>query len=92
LSRVALAGGNIVGAALCGHDGRRGFIYHLAVAPALHGRGIGRLLVDECIARLRRAGIARAIILVAMDNQTGRTFWSVRDGKRFPGPWRWRGI
>jgi ribosomal protein S18 acetylase RimI-like enzyme len=37
LSRVAEENGTIVGAVLCGHDGRRGMIYHLAVAPARHG-------------------------------------------------------
>ena len=72
LSRVALDGSTIVGAALCGHDGRRGYIYHLAVDPAYHGRGIGKQLMDECLAGLKRAGVQRANILVAKDNQIGR--------------------
>ncbi len=42
LSRVAEESGAIIGAVLCGHDGRRGLIYHLAVAPAHHGKGIGK--------------------------------------------------
>jgi GNAT superfamily N-acetyltransferase len=48
-----------VGAVLCSHDGRRGLIYHLAVAPAHHGQGIGKRLVQECITGLRDAGITR---------------------------------
>jgi ribosomal protein S18 acetylase RimI-like enzyme len=75
LSRVAEEGGRIVGAVLCGHDGRRGLIYHLAVAPAHHGKGIGKLLVQECVARLRAAGIVRALILVAGDNAGAHSFW-----------------
>src|SRR5438270_7373684 len=75
LSRVALDGSTIVGAALCGHDGRRGYIYHLAVDPAYHGRGIGKRLVEECLAGLRHAGLERANILVAKDNPRGRDFW-----------------
>jgi ribosomal protein S18 acetylase RimI-like enzyme len=75
LSRVAEDGSRIVGAVLCGHDGRRGFIYHLAVEPAYQGKALGRRLVDECLDGLRRAGIKRALILVAADNPRGRSFW-----------------
>lgn len=75
LSRVALDGAKVAGAVLCGHDGRRGFIYHLAVAPTYRGCGIAKLLVGQCMAGLRAAGIARAIILVAADNPGGRAFW-----------------
>jgi ribosomal protein S18 acetylase RimI-like enzyme len=75
LSRVAEENGTIVGAVLCGHDGRRGLIYHLAVAPSHHGMGIGKLLVRECVTRLRAAGIVRALILVAGDNARAHSFW-----------------
>ena len=85
LSRVAFAGDQIVGAALCGHDGRRGFIYHLAVAPAFNGRGLGKKLVEECIAGLGRAGIPRAIILVAVDNDHGLSFWERQGWERLSG-------
>ena len=79
LSRVAENDGAIVGAALCGHDGRRGWIYHLAVSPSFRGRGVGKLLLDDCMDGLRRAGIKRAIILVADDNPAGHEFW-IRNG------------
>lgn len=75
LSRVAEEDGTIIGSVLCGHDGRRGFIYHLAVAPTYQGRGVGKLLVGECIALLRAAGITRSLILVARDNSTAHSFW-----------------
>ena len=79
LSRVAEAGSEIVGAVLCGHDGRRGMIYHLAVAPDYRGQGIGKLLLDDCVRGLREAGLKRAIILVAGDNTAGHQFW-LRNG------------
>jgi ribosomal protein S18 acetylase RimI-like enzyme len=79
LSRVAEENGTIVGAVLCGHDGRRGWIYHLATAPAARSRGVAKLLVDDCINGLRAAGIKRAIILVAADNALGHQFW-LRNG------------
>jgi ribosomal protein S18 acetylase RimI-like enzyme len=75
LSRVAQRDGQIVGAVLCGHDGRRGLIYHLAVAKECRGRGLGRQLVSECMEGLRACGIKRAILLAAKDNTGGREFW-----------------
>ncbi|MGI9114264.1 MAG: GNAT family N-acetyltransferase [Chthoniobacterales bacterium] len=79
LSRVAVADGVIAGVILCGHDGRRGHIYHLVVSPAHQRRGIARRLVQECLEGLRKAGILRATILVASDNDCGRSFW-LRNG------------
>jgi ribosomal protein S18 acetylase RimI-like enzyme len=75
LSRVAEADGKIIGVALCGHDGRRGWIYHLAVAPPYRRRKVGKLLLDACLDGLRAAGLKRAIILVAGDNPAGHQFW-----------------
>jgi N-acetylglutamate synthase len=79
LSRVAEIDGVIVSAALCGHDGRRGWIYHLAVAQDHRGHGVGKLLVEDCMDGLRKAGLRRAIILVAGDNPAGHQFW-LRNG------------
>ena len=79
LSRVAEADGKIVGVALCGHDGRRGWIYHLAVAKAYRRQKVGKLLLDACVDGLRKVGVKRAIILVAGDNPAGHQFW-LRNG------------
>jgi ribosomal protein S18 acetylase RimI-like enzyme len=79
LSRVVEANGEIVGAALCGHDGRRGWVYHLAVANEYRSQGVGKLLLDDCARGLREIGLKRAIILVAGDNRVGRQFW-LRNG------------
>jgi ribosomal protein S18 acetylase RimI-like enzyme len=79
LSHVAEADGRIVGAALCGHDGRRGWIYHLAVTPSHRRQQVGKLVVDVCVNALRAAGLKRAIILVAGDNPSGLEFW-LRNG------------
>ena len=85
LSRVAVDGSAIVGVALCGHDGRRGHIYHLAVDPTYQGRGLGKRLLDECLDGLRRAGVQRVIILVADDNQRGAEFWKRCGWEEIPG-------
>jgi N-acetylglutamate synthase len=75
LSRVATVGSTIAGVALCGHDGRRGYIYHLAVDPTYQGRGLGKRLMAECLEGLGKAGLRRANIMVAKDNPRGREFW-----------------
>src|SRR2546423_966746 len=85
LSRVATDAAAIIGVSLCGHDGRRGHIYHLAVDPRHHGVGLGKRLVQECFAGLRDAGIQRAIILVANDNARGRAFWKRCDWEELSG-------
>ena len=79
LSRVVEADGKIVGVALCGHDGRRGWIYHLAVAKTYRRQKVGKLLMDDCVNGLQKAGLKRAIILVAGDNSAGHQFW-LRNG------------
>ena len=75
LSLVARDGKQLVGAVLCGHDGRRGYLYHLAVARAHREHGIGRRLVELCLARLAAAGIQKCHIFVHADNQAGAQFW-----------------
>jgi len=85
LSRVAICGSSVVGVALCGHDGRRGHIYHLAVDPAYRGYGVGKRLVHECLDQLRVAGVVRAIILVADNNFGGAEFWKRAGWEDIPG-------
>jgi ribosomal protein S18 acetylase RimI-like enzyme len=85
LSRVATDGSAIVGVALCGHDGRRGHIYHLAVDPAYQRRGLGKRLLDESFEDLRRIGVKRVIIMVADDNPSGREFWKRSGYEEIPG-------
>lgn len=85
LSRVAVDGSAIVGVILCGHDGRRGHIYHLAVDPDYRGCRVGKRLVDECLKGLRGAGVTRAIILVADDNLRGAEFWKRLGWEEIPG-------
>jgi ribosomal protein S18 acetylase RimI-like enzyme len=75
LSFVARDGERIVGAVLAGHDGRRGYLHHLAVDSSARKQGIGRRLVDAALVALREEGIAKAHIFVFRDNPQGRAFW-----------------
>lgn len=79
LSTVAEAEGRLLAAVLCGHDGRRGYVYHLAVAPAARGRGVGRAVMRRSLEALKAEGIVRVLLLVAADNVGGSAFWA-REG------------
>ena len=75
LSLVAAAGGQLAGTILCGHDGRRGLIHHLAVAPEHRGRGVGTDLLRLGLAGLHRAGIDKCHLMVVRSNEAGLAFW-----------------
>lgn len=75
-SFVAVDGARVVGAVLCGSDGRRGYLHHLAVLPAYRKSGVGRALVDRCMAGLREQGIEKCHIFVYDQNEAARQFWA----------------
>ena len=76
LSFVAHRKGRLVGTVLCGHDGRRGYLHHLAVSKRYRREGLGRRLVDICLESLRRMDIHKCNIFVFADNVEGLTFWT----------------
>ena len=82
MSFVCEEEGKLIGTAMCGHDGRRGFIYHVAVRPEYRGRHIGTELVDHCLAALRHAGIDKCHVFVVADNALGNAFWSAGWSRR----------
>ena len=65
----------IIATILCGHDGRRGYIYHVTVAPKYRGGGIGRDLVEKSLQRLKVEGINKCHLFVFADNEPGNAFW-----------------
>jgi N-acetylglutamate synthase len=82
LSFVALVDGAIAGCVMCGHDGRRGYLQHLAVSPRFRERGIGSALVEACLARLKSMGILKTHIDVLVGNQPAQEFWCRRGWHR----------
>lgn len=75
LSFVAEIGNELTGAVLCGHDGRRGYLNHLAVLPTHRRRGLGRALVERCIDALGRAGLEKCHLFVFPENHDAMAFW-----------------
>jgi ribosomal protein S18 acetylase RimI-like enzyme len=82
-SFVAEVNQKLVGTVLCGHDGRRGFLHHLAVDDAHRRKGIATLLVDAALQALREQEIFKTHILVLSGNGDAVTFWQTcRFGQR----------
>lgn len=75
LSLVARDAGQVVAAVCCGHDGRRGYLYHLAVAATHRRQGIARRLVETCLAQLKSLRIRKCSLYLFQDNQAGEAFW-----------------
>ncbi len=75
LSFVARHGDQLIGTVLCGHDGRRGYLQHLAVDRAYRGQGIGRQLVQRVLEALRSLGINKCHLFVIKENQAAIAFW-----------------
>ena len=76
MSFVARVEGRLAGAVLCGTDGRRGYLHHLAVHPDFRRQGIGTALVDACLEALKEAGIHKCHLFVISDNSEGQVFWA----------------
>ena len=74
-SFVAEAEDQIVGVVLAGHDGRRGYIYHMSVAEEYRGQKIATGLLRECLAALKAEGIHKVALLVFHRNEAGNAFW-----------------
>ena len=75
LSYVAMVENTLVGAVLCGHDGRRGYLHHLAVEKTHRREGIGRQLVHVCLNDLQKNGIMKCHLFIFTDNLEGIGFW-----------------
>lgn len=85
LSAVALdAQQQIIGTVLAGDDGRRGFLYHLAVIPTFRRRGIAGALIEHSTSRLAARGIEKCNILVYANNTAGLDFWRRRGWQTRP--------
>lgn len=75
MSQVAVIDGKIVGTVLAGHDGRRGFIHHMAVMSEYRRKRIGHSLAERAIQKIQSEGIDKTHIFCYQNNETGQSFW-----------------
>lgn len=75
-SVVAIEDGKIVGAILCGHDGRRGCMYHVCVHENYRMQGIGKEMVVFSMKALRKEEITKISLIAFAKNDVGNAFWN----------------
>ncbi len=75
-SVVAEEDGKIVGAILCGHDGRRGCLYHVCVDEAYRRHGIGKAMVVKTMEALKEERINKVCLIAFTSNDVGNAFWN----------------
>lgn len=75
-SVAAVEDGRIVGAILCGHDGRRGCFYHVCVDEAYRMRGIGKAMVVYAMEALKKEKISKVSLIAFTENDIGNAFWN----------------
>ena len=74
-SFVAIENDELLGIILGGHDGRRGYIYHMSVAENHRKKGIGSALVKKCLESFKNEKISKVALLVFKYNENGNSFW-----------------
>lgn len=74
-SVVAEVNGQIVGAILCGHDGRRGCMYHVCVHKDFRMQGIGKAMVVKAMEALKEERINKVSLIAFTSNDIGNAFW-----------------
>ena len=74
-SIVAEEQGEIIGAILCGHDGRRGCFYHVCVKEGYREHGIGRHMAVAAMEALKAEHICKVNLIAFRSNQVGNRFW-----------------
>lgn len=75
---VAIKDNKIVGVILCGHDGRRAYIYHTAVKENYRKQGIGNALIEAVYKALENEGINKVALVVFKTNEKGNAFWKAQ--------------
>ena len=75
-SAVDIEDGHVVGAILCGHDGRRACLYHVCVSESYRRHGIGKKMVDYCLEGLKEQHINKVFLNAFITNKVGNEFWT----------------
>lgn len=81
-SFIAEQDGKIIGCALSGHDGRRGYLQHVLVEPDYRRHGIAQALVERCLDGLEKLGIKKVHLDVLVPNDLAHAYWKKRGWKR----------
>jgi ribosomal protein S18 acetylase RimI-like enzyme len=68
--------GTLLATAMVGHDGHRGWVYYLAVAPGAQYQGHGRAMMDACEAWLIERGLPKLNLMLRAENTAALGFYT----------------
>lgn len=93
MSLVVYDGDELIGTILCSHDGRRGYLHHLAVDERHRREGLGTTLVQRCLKALANEGIVKCNVFFIEENEAGIAFWARNGFELLPHfGWMQKGI
>ncbi|MEK3724001.1 GNAT family N-acetyltransferase [Paenibacillus sp. FSL H8-0034] len=84
ISTVALLNKEIIGTVLCGHDGRRGTLYHVSVDEEYRGEGIAKKMIERSISILKQEGIDTAVLFAHVENENAVKYWNKNGWPSYP--------
>ena len=73
---VAASGDRLIGTVLGGFDGRRGYIYHLAVHEDFRKKNTGRELMERCFQSFKEINVSKCHMMVLSDNTEAQEFYA----------------
>ena len=65
----------IIGSAMAGYDGHRGYVYYLAIDPIHQNKGLGKLLMDNIEKKLKEIGCPKINIFIRSANINVKNFY-----------------
>lgn len=72
---VGWLGDRIAASVMVGHDGHRGVVYYVSVAPEARGNGFGRAIMSEAERWLAARGIEKLNLMIRPENDAVRSFY-----------------
>jgi ribosomal protein S18 acetylase RimI-like enzyme len=76
--------GRLVASAMVGHDGHRGWLYYVAVAPDRQGGRLGQQIVAAGEAWLKARGVPKAQLMIRETNTQVRGFYEAAGWEAIP--------
>ena len=76
--------GALAASVMVGHDGHRGWVYYLAVAPERRRAGLGRAMMAAAEAWLRARGAPKLQLMVRDTNEAAQAFYEALGLERQP--------
>jgi ribosomal protein S18 acetylase RimI-like enzyme len=84
MSTIAMLNDEVIGTVLCGHDGRRGTIYHVAISEEHRRKGIASRMVERSLSCLKQEGIDTVVLFAHVENAYAVEHWKRNGWPSYP--------